>query len=527
MITLSDIPRKWSRLAPEREALVSDEQRLSWRELDERVDRLAHAFRALGIGPGEHIAVLAFNHNRFVELYYAASRAGNVIVPLNWRLAGDELRHILDDAEVVALFVDPEFWPVAEQICGDVPGLRTVVSLGDPIDGAENYEDLLAAAPADPFADVRDENALFILMYTGGTTGNPKGVMISNRNIMTGTLGCVQAGAGVLPTDSTLMVLPLFHISLWPVTGAHYIGGRVVLSRRFDMAEMLSTLEREQITHVNFVPTLIALLLDAPGVDEHDLSKLRAISYGGAPISLELLLKLRDRFPNIDINQGYGMTEAAPILSMLDGVAHSDTETPFGRRRLQSAGREAMPVELRIVDADDSADHRPLPPGAVGKVVARGANIMLGYWKNPELTAETIRDGWLHTGDLGMIDEDGYVFLVGRENDMIITGGENVYPDEVEEVIRTHPAVAECAVVGLPDPVWGEQVVAFVVCRPEHSVSADEIVDLCATKLAGYKKPRRVEFVESLPMTMIGKVSRKELRDAYGTREDSTPNLTS
>jgi acyl-CoA synthetase (AMP-forming)/AMP-acid ligase II len=527
MITLSDIPRRWSRLAADREALVFEEHRLSWRELDERIDRLAHAFRALGIGPGEHIAVLAFNHHRFVELYYAASRAGNVIVPLNWRLAGDELRHILDDSEAVALFVDPEFWPVVREIRSEVPALRSVVSLGDPIEGAEDYEALLAAAPSGPFADVRDENALFILMYTGGTTGKPKGVMISNRNIMTGTLGCLQAGAEIRQTDSTLMVLPLFHISLWPVTGAHYAGARVVVSRRFDMVEMLDTLEREEINHVNFVPTLIGLLLDTPGVENHDLSKLRVISFGGAPASLELLLRLRARFPDVEVNQGYGMTEAAPILSVLDGVAYSDTETPLGRRRLESAGREAMTTEVRIVDAEDSVDHQSLPAGVVGEVVAQGANIMLGYWKNPELTAERLRDGWLHTGDMGMIDEDGFIFLVGRKDDMIITGGENVYPREVEDVILTHPAVAECAVVGMPDPVWGEQVVAFVVLGSGQSVSAEEIVAFCETKLAGYKKPRRVEFVEDLPKTMIGKVSHREVRDAHRQREDPNPAPTS
>jgi acyl-CoA synthetase (AMP-forming)/AMP-acid ligase II len=521
MITLSDIPRKWSRLAAEREALVFDEHRLSWRALDERIDRLAHALRALGIREGEHVAVLAFNHHRYVEMYYATSRAGNVIVPLNWRLAGEELRHILEDSEAVALFVDPEFWPIVQEIRGAATKLRAVVSLGEHLDGAEDYEALLADAPSGRFPDVRDENRLFILLYTGGTTGKPKGVMISNRNLMTGTLGCVLSATGIRSDDSTLMVLPLFHVSLWPVTAAHYVGARVVVSRRFDMDELLATVEREGVSHVNLVPTLVAMLLAAPGLDSHDLSKLRAITYAGAPMPLELLLRLRARFPAAEISQGYGMTEAAPIITVLDEVTHRDSETELGRRRLKGAGREALTTEVRIVDPDDDGRHEPLPPGVVGEVVARGANVMLGYWKNPELTAERLRDGWLHTGDLGMVDEDGFLFLTGRKDDMIITGGENVYPQEVEEVILAHPAVAECAVVGLPDDLWGEQVTACVVVQPGQVVSADEITAVCEVKLAGYKKPRRVEFQESLPKTLVGKVAYRELRESLIKRDDA------
>lgn len=518
MRMLSDIPRKWSRLTPDRDALVFEEHRLSWRTLDGRVDRLAHTFRTLGVRPGEHVAVLAYNHHRFVELYYAASRAGNVIVPLNWRLAGDELRHILDDSEAVALFVDPEFWPVVAAIREHAPRLRTVVSLGAPLRATEDYEALLADAPPTAFPDADDEDALFILMYTGGTTGRPKGVMLSNRNLMTGTVGCVLSAAGIHPTDSTLMVLPLFHISLWPVTAVHYVGGKAVVTRRFDLDELLGTIARERVTHVNLVPTAVAFLLDAPGLDDHDLSSLRAITYGGAPMPLPLLLRLRARFPDVTVSQGYGMTEAAPIVAVLDDASHRDTETEAGLRRLESAGQEAITTEVRVVDPTPGADHEPLPAGAVGEIVARGANVMLGYWKNPTLTDERLRGGWLHTGDLGTIDDDGYLFIVGRKDDMIITGGENVYPREVEDVILTHPAVAECAVVGVPDPAWGQQVAAFVVPRPGHRVSADDIVSFCGARLAGYKRPRRVEFHDSLPKTLIGKVSYKDLRDTEATR---------
>jgi acyl-CoA synthetase (AMP-forming)/AMP-acid ligase II len=510
VLTLSDIPRKWARLAPEREALVFDDDRLSWRTLDSRVDRLAHAFRSLGIKRGEHIAVLAMNHHRYVELYYAASRAGNVIVPLNWRLAGEELKHILVDAEAVALFVDPEFGPVVDKIRDSAHRLRVVVSFGDSIEVAEGYEALLAAAPSVAFPDTRDENALFILMYTGGTTGKPKGVMLSNRNLMAGTLGCLLGGPALRPTDTTLLVLPLFHIALWPVVAAHFAGARAVISRRFDLAEVLEILEREQVTHVNLVPTVVGFLLAFPGLDEHDLSSLRLITYAGSPMPLDLLLRLRARLPEVDIVQGYGMTEAAPIISVLDEVAHRDTTSVVGLRHLEGAGHEALTTEVQIVDEGD----QPAAPGVVGEIVARGANVMLGYWKNPELTAVRLRGGWLHTGDLGTLDEDGFLYIVGRADDMIITGGENVHPREVEEVIVTHPAVAQCAVVGLPDPAWGEQVTAFVVCRAGQSATAEDIVSLCEERLAGYKRPRRVEFRDSLPMTLVGKVSHRQIREA-------------
>lgn len=355
-----------------------------------------------------------------------------------------------------------------------------------------------------------------MLMYTGGTTGRPKGVMISHRNLLTAALGCVLAGT-IRPADSTLMVLPLFHIALWPVVALHYVGGRVAVLPRLDLAEALETIQRERITHINVVPTILSFLVAYPEVERFDLSSLRLLTYAGAPISLPLLLEVKHRFPTLELAQGYGLTEAASLVSMLDAEAHRDAVSDAGLTRLRSAGREALTTAVRVV----SLDGADAPPEAIGEVCARGANVALGYWKDPELTAATMKHGWLRTGDLGYLDRDGFLFIVDRKNDMIITGGENVYPRQVEDVLAGHPAVEECAVVGAPDPVWGEAITAAVALRPGASATAEELVAFCASRLAGYMKPRHVVFVDELPKTAVGKITRRAVRDLVVQRRTS------
>jgi acyl-CoA synthetase (AMP-forming)/AMP-acid ligase II len=513
MRTIDDIPAKHARLDPERECLVCEAQRFTWRELNARVDRLANGLRGLGIEPGEHVAILAQNSHRYVEFYYAAARAGIVAVPLNWRLSVEELGYIVEHSESVALVTDQALQETAVTLGSLAPRLRHTILLDGSDPQMTDYEQLLNESSARPHQQPRDENAMCVLMYTGGTTGRPKGVMLSHRNLLTAVVGCILSG-GVLPSDSTLMILPLFHIALWPVLALHYVGGRAVITARFDLAHVLDTIQRERITHVNVVPTIIAFLLSFRDLDRYDLSSLRLLTYAGAPIPFELLMRMKERFPALDLAQGYGLTEASSIVSLLDAEVHRHADTEAQRRRLRSAGREALTTAVRIVDERD----REVPRGAVGEISARGANVMLGYWKNPQLTAATLRDGWLHTGDIGFQDADGFIHIIDRKNDMIITGGENVYPREVEDVIYKHPAVLECAVVGLPDAVWGEAITAVVALKPNQTATADEIVALCAEHLAGYKKPRSVDFVDSLPKTSIGKIARREVRDGYMRR---------
>ncbi len=508
MITLDDIPAKHARLHPERECLVCEGRRFTWRQLDERVDRLANGLRALGIAPGEHVAILALNNHRYVELYYAAARAGVIVVPLNWRLPPEELAWVIEHADAVALVSDAVMADAAAEVRARATRLRCAISLDGPSPGLTDYEELLERSSPARHVGPRDENAMCMLMYTGGTTGRPKGVMISHRNLLTAALGCALAGR-IHAADSTLLVLPLFHIALWPFVALHYVGGRAVVLPRLDLDDALESVQHERITHINVVPTILSFLIAHPEVERFDLSSLRLVTYAGAPIALPLLLEVKQKFPELELAQGYGLTEAASIVSLLDADAHRDAENEAGLRRLRSAGRESLTTAVRIVCEDGSE----ALPEEIGEVCARGANVALGYWKDPKLSASTLDGGWLRTGDIGYLDRDGFLFIVDRKNDMIISGGENVYPRQVEDVVSEHPAVQECAVVGAPDPVWGEAITAVIALRPGASATSEEIVALCARRLAGYMKPKRVVFLDELPKTPVGKISRRLVRE--------------
>jgi len=511
------IPRKHAKLDPDFECLVFEEHRLTWKVLDERVDRLVTGLLSLGIKAGEHVAILAQNSHHFVEFYYACSRGGFVAVPLNWRLSDDELVYIIGHSEASALLVGEEYIEAVDRLRNMFSEVREYVSLDGSNEGMKNYEELLTDSSAQEHKGEDDEDAMFLLMYTGGTTGLPKGVMLSNRNIMTAALGCLFA-MSITKEDITCMILPLFHIAFWPVTVVHFMGSKAVISKKFDLGYVLETIQNEKCTHVNIVPTIASFLLTFPDLDKYDLSSLRVITYAGSPMPFEVLMKLKDRFPNLDLGQGYGLTEAAPTVAILDQYDHVRAETENDKKRLTSAGRECLVAEVRIKD-EDGMD---LTSDEIGEICVKGPNVMLGYWKNPEQTAEALRDGWLHTGDMATMDRDGYIYIVDRKHDMIISGGENIYPREVEEVIYKHPAVAEVAVVGVPDDTWGESVKAVVVLKPDQSGTGEEIIQLCKDNLASYKKPKSVDFVDALPKTAIGKILRREVKSRYWTDKDKT-----
>ena len=511
MYTLGDIPYKGARLFPDHEAVVFEDTRLTYRELNDRVNRLANALKEMGCTKSDRLAVLTENTHKYLEVYFAASKLGTSVTPLNFRLADPEIIHIANDSESTFLLAGDGYEERSSGLRNSLKSVRHWISLDKKVEGFLFYEDLLREASAEEPELVPDENEMAVLMYTGGTTGLPKGVMLSHRNIMTGILSATLAN-GFTHEDATCFVLPLFHVSFWPALCLLMSGGKVVISRRPDLNRILELIQEERCTHINAVPTLYGWMLELPDLDSYDLSSLRLITYAGSPFPPEVLKQCIQKFGNIFV-QGYGMTEAVGGTFLMAADHALDGERS---RLLTSAGKEALCAEVRVVG--EKGD--PLTNGEIGEIVIRGKQVMIGYWKNPELTARTIRNGWYHTGDMGYMDEDGYVFLVDRKADMIVTGGENVYPKETEDVLYEHPAVGMAAVVSAPDEKWGERVQAVVVLKEGESATEEELIAHCKERLAGYKCPKVVTFWDALPTTPVGKVLRKDIKKKFWETED-------
>lgn len=517
MFTLGDVSRKGARIHGASEALVFEGTRLTYRGLDERVNRLANVLMSLGAARGERIAILAENTHEYIVFYLAAAKAGLAATPLNFRLSESELVFLINDSEAAICVVGDRYEDLAQRLRLATPGVRHWIALEAPADGEGTmgmlaYEALLqSASPDDPRVAV-DENEMAILMYTGGTTGSPKGVMLSHRNLLA-ALMCLTQQYGFTAADVTCMVLPLFHVSFWPVFCNLFVGGKAVIVRRAELGPILEAIESERCTHLNAVPTLYNWLLDYEALDSFDLSSLRLMTYAGSPIPPSVLKRCIAKFGRI-LAQGYGLTEAAPMVTALMPDDHQ-LEGPKARL-LGSVGKEGLIVEIQIRDESGHA----LGPDEVGEVAVRGPNVMMGYWKKEQLTREKLQDGWLLTGDVGRLDDEGYLYLVDRKADMIVTGGENVYPAETENVLYLHPAVRECAVVSAPDEKWGERVQAVVVLREGATATEDELVGFCKDRLAGYKCPKAVGFWDALPTSPVGKILRKDIKKTFWDGHD-------
>ena len=507
MYTLGDISRKGFAVHRNKTAMVFEGTRITYGELNERVNRLANALISLGLKKGGRVTILAENTYKYIEVYFGAAKAGLSVTPLNFRLSDKELIHIVNDCEATVLFAGNGLEDRTLDMKGNLTGIRRFISLDNKKDGFLFYEDLLnGASDVDPLIEV-DENDMAILMYTGGTTGLPKGVMLSHRNLFTSHLSLI-IGYSFNRNDTTCFSLPMFHVAVWPVICLLMMGGNSVILRRPDVGEILKAVQNEKCSHLLLVPTVLQWLIDDPRTKEYDLSSLRTITYAGSPMPLEVLKRCMDKFGPI-LAQGYGLTEAAPFVTVHSSDDHI-LEGPRSRL-LASAGKAGFCVEARVVDEDDHT----LPPNEVGEICIRGKNIMMGYWKNPELTSQALRGGWLHTGDIGFIDDEGYIFLKDRKADMIITGGENVYPKETEDALYIHPAIRECAVVAVPDKKWGERVHAVIVLKDGFKVTADELIKHCKDRLAGYKCPKSIDFWPDLPKTSIGKIIRRDVKKHY------------
>ena len=480
----------------------------------ERVLRLASALSGqLGVGRADRYAVMSLNSHRFLELYHAAFLGAGVINPLNLRLAPKELEFILQDSGTRVCFVDAAFAPLIDKV-REAAGIERVVLLGDgdvPHDVA--YEDVLASGEAVVPEEPEEDDAC-ILMYTGGTTGLPKGVLVDNRALIF-DLYKIATIWGVDPSLVHLHQTPMFHAaSLGAMLSVPAIGGTTTFVPMFEPGAVLDVIEQQGVTMTVMVPTMIAMLLDHPAFQPERLATLRTLVYGASPIPGALLDRLLGLFPHMDVYQGYGMTENCGLLTVLDAEAHRG-----GGDVLRSAGRPVLGAVVTIQDPDGTI----LPVGETGEVCARAGNFMRGYWNRPSETEDAFRGGWYHTGDAGHLDDEGNVHLVDRVKDMIVTGGENVYSAEVENALSGHPAIAQVAVIGIPSEQWGEAVHAVVVRRPGTDATEEELKGWCRERIAGYKVPKSVELRdEPLPLSGAMKVLKRELRAPFWEGRERT-----
>lgn len=491
--------------APDADAAVDARTRLSWRDLQGRVARFAGALRAHGLQPGDRVAMLSTNCPDFLVYILGTFWAGGVINPVNLRWTAREIGYSLENCQTRILLVDPAFAAMLPDIRAHAPGLEHVLSLAPGADGPTLDGWIDAAAPVEDA--LRNGDDLAAILYTGGTTGFPKGVMLSHASLAASAFGAIISG-GAPASERYLHTAPLFHIgALSGLLIALLSGSANHFLPAFDPVAVMETLPREGITELFLVPTMLRMLVDHPRFPDHDMSCVRKIRYGASSIDGGLLDRAIAAFPNADFGQAYGMTELSPIATVLGPKDHGPDARQDGR--LRSAGRASAACEVRIVDPED----QELPRGEIGEIVVRGPVVMLGYWNMPEATAEALRGGWMHTGDLGRMDARGYVTVIDRLKDMIVTGGENVYSGEVENALASHPSVAAVAVIAAPDEKWGERVHAVIVLRAGADRDEAALVTHCRDRIAGYKLPRSFTFTGALPLSAAGKILKNVLRD--------------
>jgi acyl-CoA synthetase (AMP-forming)/AMP-acid ligase II len=491
-------------LTPNAVATICGDRTRTFAESADRIARLAGALQKLGMTDGSPVAITSLNSDYFHECLLAVPWGGGIVVPVNYRWSASEIALSINEVGVSIMIVDDTFVDVMPAVQQLAPGLTTIIHFGEKptLDGMLDFDELIAAA--EPIEDVHRGGAeIYGVYYTGGTTGAPKGVVLTHDNLMVSGYGSVASGEFLSNNGRLLHIAPMFHLA----DGAFWVGGIILGSSHvfvgsFTPAGVIDAMANHGTTDVLLVPTMVQMLVDSPAAAEADLSGMKHIVYGASPMTEGLQLRARAMFPNATFLQAYGMSELAPVATML---LWADHDHPVRRR---SAGRAAAHVEVRVADENDIE----VPRGTVGEIQARGGATMVGYWNRPKETAEALKGGWMHTGDGGYMDEDGYVFVVDRIKDMVITGGENVYSVEVESVLSKHPAVAAVAVIGLPDEKWGERVHAVVVLQPGQTVTLEEIQTLAREDIAGYKIPRSISFVEALPLSAQGKVLKYDLR---------------
>jgi acyl-CoA synthetase (AMP-forming)/AMP-acid ligase II len=516
---LADAVRALAKSRNEAIAFEFEGRQTTFAEFDRSTNRVANGLRALGVKPQERIAYLGKNSDIYFELLLGAMKANAVMTPVNWRLAAPEIVFIIADCKAPVLFVGPELVAQARAIRADLPGLRTVITTEG---GAPEWQDYMAWRDAqsadDPSVEVGRQDVA-IQLYTSGTTGKPKGAMLSHANL----LNLMEAGKGEKPewnqwteADVSLVAMPIFHIggTGWGLLGL-YSGAKGVVAREFDPTRVLDFIEHSRVSKLFMVPAAMQFVVRQPRARQVDFSHLKYMLYGASPIPAALLKECIEVF-GCGFVQLYGLTETTGSIVALPPEDHVE-----GSERMRSAGKALPGIELAILDPDG----KPLPPGEVGEIATRSGSNMVGYWNLPDATLRTIsRDGWLRTGDAGYMDKDGYLYIHDRIKDMIISGGENIYPAEVESALCDHPDVAEAAVIGIPDETWGEAVKAIVVLKPGKTATASDIINFTRSRIAGYKTPKSVDFLSALPRNASGKILRRNLRDPYWADKDRQVN---
>jgi acyl-CoA synthetase (AMP-forming)/AMP-acid ligase II len=482
-----------------------------WEEFTARVARLAGGLQSLGVARSDRVAILGLNSDRYLEYYAAVPWAGAVVVPLNTRWSVPENIYALNDSGATVLLIDDVFASMAGPILAEACAVREMIYLGEASApaGMTHYEELIEHSAPIP-DDRRTGPDLAGIFYTGGTTGFPKGVMLSHGSLWASAAAAVTF-VPPIPDAAVLHAAPMFHLAAFGgIMGGLLTGARHVIVPRFDPGLVLEAIERDKVTAVALVPTMIRMLVMHPKLPTTDLSSLRYLTYGASPMPEALLRDAMEALHGCQFFQAYGQTELSPVATILAPEYHTFEGPKAGK--LASAGRVSPCCEVQVVDPNGAE----VPRGTVGEIRVRGLNAMLGYWNKPEETAATLRDGWVHTGDAGWMDEEGFLYIVDRVKDMIISGGENVYTAEVENACMSHPAVSQCAVIGIPNDAWGEAVHAIVILKDGQQVTGTDLIAHCHSLIAGYKCPRSIEFrTDPLPLSGVGKVLKRELRKPY------------
>ena len=505
-------------ICPDRDCIVFEGRRWTYAKVNERVNRLANALAQWGIGKGDRVGLLHVNCNQHIETYFAVAKLGAIFVPLNFRAKSDELSYMIANAEAKALFVGSRYLDIVNTMLPQLPTVKQCILIDSKDKNKIYYEDLLGSASSDEFMSEIGDEDITILMYTAGTTGRPKGVPLRHSAFASYVLDNVDPADPDIE-EKNLLTVPLYHVAgIQAMLAAIYGGRTLVLMRQFEVKEWIETIQREKATRAMLVPTMLKRVIDAPDYDQYDLSSLKVITYGAAPMPFEVINKAIKVMPWVRFINAFGQTETASTITTLGPEDHiiegTEEEREKKLKRLTSSiGRTLPDVEVKIVDEEG----KTLAPLEVGEILARGPRIMTGYWRDEQKTSQVItRDGWLRTGDMGWMDEEGYIYLAGRGDDMIIRGGENISPEEVENAVQSHPKVEEASVIGVPDPEWGQEPRAIVVLKKGEVATQEEIIEHCRTRLAGFKRPRSVVFIDALPRNPMGKVLRKKLREDYG-----------